>query len=208
MEQIKFDFHSHHAQPSHVVMQQLEPDITQVYSPYFSVSYYPWVEQYDEQTLYNLASQPECKAIGETGLDLRYPLEKQLALFDTHIALSQELGKPLIIHCVRAYDQVLQRLKKHTYTAPVLFHGFNKSLGLANQLLAKGHLLSFGRAVISQPHLLEVVKACPIESLAIESDDTAEDISPIYSRIAEIKQLPLAQLTRHLQNTFHSFYSL
>ena len=57
-----------------------------------------------------------CIALGEIGLDkLKGPsMEVQLAVFKEQIALSEKLELPVIIHCVRAWNELV--LVKKTYS--------------------------------------------------------------------------------------------
>ena len=70
--------------------------------------------------------------VGECGLDrvCETPYERQVAAFAEQIALSERLQRPLILHCVRALDDVL-RLKRAASQTWV-FHGFR---GKPQQLL-------------------------------------------------------------------------
>lgn len=175
----------------------------------FSTSYYPWVDSWSSELLYAWCQSEKCKAIGETGLDKRYPLSPQIELFDIHIEISQTVNKPLIIHCVKAYNEVLERLRFHNYHRPVLFHGYNKSYELAKQLIAKGHILSFGAAILNHSKLYKTIQTCPLSQLAIESDNNKYlDIEVLYSHIASIRTMDVAQLTLALQTNFKTFYTL
>ena len=72
-------------------------------------------------------------AIGECGLDkacdTNFKLQQQV--FTTQVNWANEIKKPLIIHCVRAYGEVLSLLQKNNNKVPVIFHGFNKNGAVA-----------------------------------------------------------------------------
>ena len=119
------------------------------------------------------ATHPRCVAIGECGLDKRAssPLVLQEEIFRWHISLAQELQKPLIIHCVRSFGEII-RLRKETGTTGLwILHGFRKSEALAHQLLASGIKLSFGTALERDPRLQHLVQTLPREDYFFETDE-------------------------------------
>ena len=52
-------------------------------------------------------------AIGEIGLDFAcdVPREEQEDIFRAQLALAERFEKPVVLHCVRAFEQVMQLLK-------------------------------------------------------------------------------------------------
>jgi TatD DNase family protein len=118
-------------------------------------------------------------AIGECGLDTicnTNTIQQEL-LFTQQIALANELKKPIIIHCVKAWDAVLKLLQP--CKVPVVFHGYNKSKELALQLTSKGYYLSFGKA-LQQERMKEVVSTVPIEQILLETDTADISIETVY----------------------------
>ncbi len=118
----------------------------------YSVGVHPWnagkatTEVMDRVAA--LAADPCVVAIGETGLDsLRGPAqETQREIFLGHIDIALAAGKPLIIHAVRAWPELLRIAAMYPCKPePWIIHGFRGKPGLARQLLAAGFSLSFGR---------------------------------------------------------------
>ena len=135
-----------------------------------SVGIHPWSPQPDAATLERLdtmARSANVVAIGEAGLDrLRgAPMDIQEALFVHHARLAQELGKPLIIHCVRAYDVLLRLHKRLRPSIPWVVHGFRGGVALARQLTDAGIGLSLGPRFNPQ-----VPGAVPRQMLYTETD--------------------------------------
>jgi TatD DNase family protein len=164
---------------------------------FFSAGLHPWyiagVElPAAEAWLYALARQPGMIAVGEAGLDKRagaaWP--DQLAAFDCCIRLAQSLDKPLVIHCVRAYEEVLLQLQKHRFLpdGKAIFHGFNKHAQTAARLLQAGCYLSFG-ADLFRPgnHAAEALRQTPDHRFFLETDDKQIGIEEIYARAAAIR---------------------
>lgn len=114
------------------------------------------------------ARDPRVAAIGECGFDrLRGgDIHRQTALFDFHARLARQLGKPMIIHAVRADDLLLAAARRHR-PAPGqwIVHGFRGKPQAARQLLDAGFSLSLGRKY--NPETLKVI---PTDRLYRESD--------------------------------------
>lgn len=86
------------------------------------------------------------KAVGEIGFDrLRGPeMAVQREVFDWQAKLAASHNKPVVIHCVRAYDILLQCAKSRPREEQWIVHGFRGNPILAEQLLTACIDLSFG----------------------------------------------------------------
>lgn len=86
-----------------------------------------------------------CLAIGECGLDKRIemPLEPQISVFEKQLALAEKFGKPVVIHCVAAFQEVIEIKKRLNVKVPMIIHGFSKNIQVADQLINAGFYLSF-----------------------------------------------------------------
>ena len=127
--------------------------------------------------------------IGEAGLDkqISIPLDMQVKVFEEQIRVSEELKKPLIIHCVRAWEELIAIRKKGEQ---------------AEQLLKQGFYLSFGE------HFQESAlrKAWP-ERLLIETDESSCPIQEIYQHIAAALQISVDELGYQVELTVHRLCS-
>ena len=137
-------------------------------------------------------------AIGECGLDKLSPfsMEMQQQAFYKQVLLANEVKKPLIIHCVRAFDEVLAVLKQAR--VPVIFHGFNKSKELAKQLLDQGFYLSFGK-ILEQERMQEVIRSVPLTQLFLETDMADISIETVYQLAATAYNVDRISLSLQLQ---------
>ncbi|WP_232056673.1 TatD family hydrolase [Methylomonas rhizoryzae] len=122
---------------------------------YFSLGMHPWfIERQAQEIAFSrlerLAAHPKVLAIGECGLDkcIATPPARQAEVFSRHIELSEAVGKPLIIHCVRAFAELLQLKKRFAPRQAWIVHGFTGKPALAKQLLQHGCYLSFGKAIL------------------------------------------------------------
>ncbi|MBO5676677.1 MAG: TatD family hydrolase [Bacteroidaceae bacterium] len=117
----------------------------------YSVGIHPWwmaetAWEDLKEGLYFWATHPQVVRIGECGLDRLKgaSLVVQEEAFLAHVSLSEQLQKPLTIHCVKAYDRLLALRKQLRPTQLWAIHGFRGKPELAQQLLAAGFDLSFG----------------------------------------------------------------
>lgn len=147
---------------------------------------------------------PGAVAVGEAGLDklCDTPWERQVEAFDLCIEAAANHNLPLIIHCVRAYDEVLAQLKKHAFKQPMIFHGFDKHPNTARQLLAAGCFLSFGSALFREnSHAAEALQACPEGSFFLETDMGEVALREVYERAAEVRGVDVEVLKKKVWET-------
>lgn len=131
--------------------------------------------------------------VGECGLDslcaTPYPL--QLAAFEAQIQLSERFELPLILHCVRAVDDVL-RFRRGT-TQPWIFHGFRGKPQQLRQLLDHGFYISFGFR-----HNTDSLRTCPSDRLFLETDDLPQPIASLYAAAAQLRGTSCLALSEQL----------
>lgn len=131
--------------------------------------------------------------IGESGLDkVKGPdLELQREVFVAHIQLSERLGKPLVIHCVKAMQEVLALKKEMQPTQPWIIHGFRGNPQQAAQYRQAGLHLSFGLHFNA-----ETLRSTPMEDLLAESDE--DDIQAVYRAHSQCLGQSIEQLQRQV----------
>lgn len=127
----------------------LEPEQSPDACGWYSTGIHPWRAAEADRLwplVENSAAHPHVVAIGECGLDaLRGPqLEIQREVFIRHISLSETLHKPLIIHAVRTWPQLIALRKSTKASMEWIIHGFRGNATLAEELLRHGFSLSFG----------------------------------------------------------------
>ena len=181
---------------------------TNIRSEYYSVGVHPW---YPDRSLMaqacEYATSPLVVAIGETGLDKNTAnsigdFKQQQELFEEHIVLSEKVGKPLIIHCVKAWDELLHIHKSAKPSMPWIIHGFRGKATLAGQLMDAGLYLSF-----STQHNVDSLKtAWEKRRLLVETDDTNTDIRDIYVQIASNLNITIEELSDNI--LFFSLFAL
>jgi TatD DNase family protein len=158
-----------------------------------SIGLHPWFltkenAEKDLKTLTELAHHPNVLAIGECGLDRLKGenLAFQTTLFEAQIHLAEAVQKPVIIHCVRAFNEVIVLKKKLKPTVPLIIHGFNKNATILAALLKNGFYISIGEHILRGPdEFKKSVSDIPLDKLFFETDDTDVDIERVYEAYSE-----------------------
>jgi TatD DNase family protein len=170
---------------------------------FFSAGIHPWNPDTNKiLELKELAKSKNVVAIGETGLDkLKNDFEIQKQLFKIQIQIAEETGKPIIIHCVRAWDELLE-IKRHMKpSVSWVIHGFRGGEKLARQLMNAGMYLSFGKNF--NPESLR--KAWEERRLFTETDDNGLNIRNIYDNISKSLNISNEELAAEVATIFKMF---
>lgn len=178
-----------------------------------SIGLHPW--HLDDHTnlideLQRYAALPNVLAIGECGLDkvCNTPWELQTMVFKQQIQIANTLGKPIIIHCVRAYDELLNILRSEKPSVPVIVHGFNKNERVADRLLSAGIYLSFGAAILNDlSPAAASLQHVPREMFFLETDDAQADITTLYKKAAAIRNISEEDIILQLQQNFKKVFN-
>lgn len=165
-----------------------------------SLGLHPWYAKLTElEAQMNIltinAQQDNVKLIGECGLDKLKgeKLENQLQILMRQIKLAEKLDKPLILHCVKYFDELIRLKHQHKVKVPMIIHGFNKSFDLGKQMLDKGFYLSFGRAVLNgNKGVAELIETS--NHFFLETDDSGFAIEEIYGAVANLKKCSIDEL--------------
>ncbi len=166
-----------------------------------STGIHPWHIASDWEnsfaTISQIAHTDNVLAIGECGLDtLKSPvtLELQEIVFRAHVQLSESVCKPLIIHCVKAYDRLIALHKELAPGQAWILHGFRGKPQQAAQLIKEGYYISLGEKF--NPESARVI---PADRLFIESDESTRPIADIYATIATAKGMETEQLASQIR---------
>ena len=134
-------------------------------------------------------------------------MELQRRAFEEQIIISEEIRKPVVIHCVRAWDELLAELKKLKPKMPWLIHGFRSNVELAKQLLLKGMYLSFWFDFAMRPESAGLLKSLPADRIFLETDGADVDIKSIYEKVAVDLELSVDELKSIILSNFEEFFS-
>ena len=202
-----FNFHTYHIDEEACLLNVDVADIQPSYPEHvkLSVGLHPWKVKADWQqvidSVYQEAQRADVWAIGECGLDKSKgeALSLQMEAFRAQILLAEEVRKPMIIHCVRAFDELLMLRRELEVSCkkegrkpqPWVIHGFRGKPEQARQLMAKGMLLSFGHQ-----YNLETLRSVFISSRSfyLETDDLHFSVRQIYEQVAHHLDVDVARL--------------
>ena len=150
-----------------------------------------------------------CLAIGECGLDKRIaiPLSLQTEVFEKQLLLAQQYAKPVILHCVAAFQELIAIKNQLKITVPMIVHGFSKNEIIAKQLVDAGFYLSFGKYLLRNPELEPVFKTIPNERFFLETDTIEEGIREVYAIAAKIRTIEADILQQQIQKTYTKVFS-
>lgn len=183
----------------------------------YSIGIHPWnsgvVSADDLRWVRALAADPRVVAIGETGLDsvhvgyrwegigediiaVQTPpdLHEQRRLLDFHIKVSEDVRKPLILHIVKCYPEIMRMKRRMRPSQPWIIHGFRGKPGLARDLVKAGFHLSYGEKFNPAS-----VAATPRDRLLVESDESRLPIGEIVRALGVTPRVTVAALCAQSQ---------
>ena len=210
-----FNLHTHNStpKPGVVALVNQYPLEFEASIPLSSVGIHPW-HMKEDTVMHGLAlleqyiALPQVAAVGECGLDKRIavPFDLQIRVFEAQLHVAQQIQKPVIIHCVAAFQELIHCISTQGITVPIIIHGFSKNAQLAQQLLQEGYYLSFGKYLFQQPELAEVLANVPQDRFFLETDAMDRSIQEVYTKAAECKKMSLDELKSTLNCTFAAVF--
>ena len=178
----------------------------------YSIGIHPWFlnETNHDQLLDFVcqnAADKAIAAIGEAGFDkLRGPaMDLQQRTFSEQAVLSEETGKPMVIHCVKAWDELMAAHRKIRPKLPWLIHGFRGKKELALQLIARNMYISFWFDFIIRPEASALVRSLPVDRIFLETDGSGADIKDIYRKVAGDLGISIEKLKEIIYSNFIEF---
>jgi TatD DNase family protein len=181
---------------------------------HYSIGIHPWYIKeswIDElKIIEEKLQQKNCLAIGECGLDKRIEIdfELQKQVFIAQIKLAEKHQKPIIVHCVAAFQEVIEIKKKEKITVPMVIHGFSKNWQTAKQLLDNEFYLSFGKYLLKNPDLKQVFEQVPNDKFFLETDTIEDTIQQVYKVATTYKRTTLFELQNQIETNFNLVFKL
>lgn len=207
------NIHTHHIDNKEFVeIQNIDVDDfvdTDVF-PFCSVGIHPWnADDFDcgrkLSLLKIIVKSKRILAVGETGLDrvCKSDFNKQKEVFVEHIKMSEQISKPLIIHAVRTYPEIISIRKETKAKMPWIIHGFQANMQTAEQLLKHDIYLSLGEVLFkNETRAMQILNIIPIERLFLETDTETWSIVDVYEKMSVLSGLKLDDLRRNIFNNF------
>ncbi len=198
-----FNLHSHFSDTQNVTIFQADDEVEE--NQWHSIGIHPWSanEEIEEIKYLGRLSNQNCIAMGEIGLDkLKVPeMNVQIEIFQKQIEWSEKFELPVIIHCVKAWNELKVLKRNLKPSQPWIFHGFSK-IGILDEILNEGFYVSFGMRILKDSKLLESATKVPNNKFFLETDDAKVDIHEIYGEFAKAKKIPLQTLKEIQFNNF------
>jgi len=208
------DIHTHHTETGKSVFSIRNvfltdyPEVPE--NEIFSIGLHPWyLSSLPQASILNLlqeaAEHPCIIAIGETGLDkaIKTSPEIQENVFILHIKVSEEFKKPLIIHCVKAFNELILLKRKLSPSSPWIIHGYHGSEQLTGSLIKEGFYISVNEWVLKNPEAAgKMLNMIPVNRLFLETDEYTSHISELYHFIAECYNTNLQSFKTEIFNNF------
>lgn len=181
--------------------------------PNYSIGIHPWYInesrlESDLKIIEEKLQLKQCLALGECGLDKRIeiPMELQIAVFEKQIALAEKYQKPLVLHLVAAFDELIAIKNRLQISVPIIIHGFSKNQQVAKQLIDNGLYLSFGKYLLRNPELELVFQSIPNDRFFLETDTIEETLQEVYILAAKYKNIPIEDLKEIVNSNFNSVF--
>ena len=182
--------------------------------PNYSIGIHPWYIdenrlESDLEIIKEKLQLSECLALGECGLDKRIeiPLDLQISVFKKQLEIVRLTNKPIVLHCVAAYDEVIAIKKEMKIENPMIIHGFSKNEQVAKSLLNNGFYLSFGKYLLRNPDLEKVFTFAPENQILLETDTIEESIYQVYEKAASIKGISVEEMKTIVFTNFSRIFS-
>ena len=181
--------------------------------PKYSIGIHPWYIKEerianDLKIIEEKLALNECLALGECGLDKRIevPIELQINVFEKQIVLAEKYQKPLVLHLVAAFDELIEIKNRLKISVPIIIHGFSKNEQVAKQLIANGFYLSFGKYLLRNPELKEVFQSVPNDRFFLETDTIEETIDEVYTIAAKYKEISLEEMQKQIETNWKKVF--
>jgi TatD DNase family protein len=179
---------------------------------FFSAGLHPWhigSRETNNQKLQMLEDALEFDHVifvGECGLDkaVNNNFDEQLRVFKAQVFMAEEYQKPLMVHCVKAYNEVIEMHNSVHPSVPWIFHGYSANPEITRQLLKKNIFFSFGEILFKEnAKAVESFRILPQSVIFLETDEFEGGIRSIYKQGASLKEVPEDVLKASVWDNFN-----
>jgi len=190
--------------------------ISQSENHFFSFGLHPWdVENANlEHFFLSLEQQIQKKsivAVGEIGLDKAVVCDFSLQsnVFLEQLKLAQKFNFPVIIHCVKAYLEILEILKKQKVTIPIIFHQFMGNYEIYRQLIKFNSYFSFGKNLfLEKAKFFQYFDKIELSRVFFETDDSEISIESVYEQASKLLNLDIEILKAQAYQNFNIVFRI
>lgn len=179
---------------------------------FYSVGLHPWHISTKEENNNALQMVEEALEfdhvilVGEAGLDkiIDNDFAEQLRVFEAQAYMAEEYQCPLVIHCVKAYNEVIELRKKMKPAMPWILHAYNGGLELIKQLENMGFMFSYGKNLFrDNAKVINSFKHLPLDKLFLETDELEWKVEAIYKQAALLKGISIEELKNAIWDNFN-----
>ncbi|BBE20756.1 deoxyribonuclease YjjV [Aquipluma nitroreducens] len=179
----------------------------------FSAGLHPWhigkvnVEECFE-AIDRASAQKNMLAVGECGLDRLIEIDFALQewCFKRQVLIANNRRKPLIIHCVRAYSDLIKYKKENKSDLPWIIHGYRGNWETTSSLNKHDFYFSVGEQLLKDESKHDIFRSIPIERLFLETDDRNISIDEIYSLATQILKIDENELAQIIASNFKTIF--
>lgn len=183
---------------------------------HYSYGLHPWHIEKDScgdylDNLKVVAHEKRCIAIGECGLDklskVQFGLQEEV--FVEQIKIANKVNKPIIVHCVKAFNELINCLNHNDNKVPVIIHGFNNNENIARIMVNEGHYFSFGKALLGyESNASKAIKNVGRKRFFLETDDADISIKYIYKKASELLGIEEEIIKQQIKENFETVFKL
>lgn len=158
-----------------------------------------------EQSIFN----KNVVAIGECGLDklIDIDFDLQKDVFKQQLLMAEKANKPLIVHCVKAFDDLIKIKKKLKVAVPIIVHGYNNNEIISKQLLENGFYFSFGKALlIENSNASKIISSISIDRIFLETDDADTSIKSIFEAASNRLDVKIEDLKKSIYSNYKKIF--
>lgn len=210
-----YDIHTHKDFDSPDIIQIVSIECSELHrmreGKLFSAGIHPWqIPESFEHLLTDLETLLKANsiiAVGEIGLDkcCKTSFALQDVVLKMQLQLAEKYKKPVIIHCVKAWQEIIA-IKNNHQNLKLIIHSFNKSYEQAETLLKKGFFLSFGADILKNDKIAEVLRRMPFDKIFLETDTSSTGIVELYKRAADIRSIKVEELGSLIEDNFRKVF--
>lgn len=179
---------------------------------FYSVGLHPWHIKSEEvndvlisMVKETLENEHVC-FVGECGLDklAKTSFEEQIRVFRAQVVLAEEWKRPVIVHCVKAYNEILELRMKLKPELPWILHGYTGGQVLTKQLAQRGFYFSFGKSLFNaKSKSIESLRLLPLDCVFFETDEFEGNVEEVYKQAAQLKEVTPELLKLEVWNNFN-----
>jgi len=220
-----FDFHVHFLKKSSHAVCCL--DITELEKlkemrTFFTLGIHPWF--INPKTFSGKLQKLECVVkdlknthliqyflgLGECGLDRLHGPEFKLQknIFESTVSLAKEMNLPMVIHCVKAYPELISVHNRFQNQPKWTIHGFSGNFTNAKKLIDLNIMLSFGPNLLKSENLKKIFSNLPLEMIFLETDEKNIPIKLLYEKAAKLRSIELNTLNEQINKNLFNFFAI